>query len=132
MSGCWFEDVEVGTRFVLEERTLPAPHNPLLLLAQSMGAPFSEMVGQSSRFVHEPCPQDHLFIVLQVVALEPCPSGGVVVLRSTIHNQDRRLLLEGEQHYWLRCRPVEAELSDIVAERDWSGEQTRCDPHARH
>ena len=42
--------------------------------------------------------------MLEVVALEPGHSTGVVVLRSTLHNQRRELILEGEQKLLVKKR----------------------------
>ena len=42
--------------------------------------------------------------MLQVTALEPGRTTGVVVLRSTLHNQRRELILEGMQKLLVRKR----------------------------
>jgi acyl dehydratase len=43
---------------------------------------------------------------LQVTALEPGRTTGVLTMRSTVHNQRSQLVLEGTQRYLLRRRAV--------------------------
>jgi acyl dehydratase len=70
------------------------------------------LLDQSSRFVRPVYEGDVLQPVLQVTALSPNTSTGVIGLRSTVHNQRRELVLEGTQRWLLRKQP----------ERDWPAE----------
>ncbi len=42
--------------------------------------------------------------MLEITGLKPQKSTGVVTIRSTVHNQDGELVLEGEQKFLLRKR----------------------------
>ena len=61
---------------------------------------------QSSRFVAPVYAGDTLYSALQITALEPCRTTGVLTMRSTVHNQRSQLVLEGTQRYLLRRRPA--------------------------
>jgi acyl dehydratase len=43
--------------------------------------------------------------MLTITELRPGRTTGVVVMRVTIHNQTRELVMEGEHRYLLRRRP---------------------------
>ncbi len=60
---------------------------------------------QSSRFLKPVYAGDTLYPMLAISALEPGRTTGVVVLRVTIHNQDKELVMEGEHRYLLRKKP---------------------------
>ena len=59
---------------------------------------------QSSRFLKPVYAGDTLYPALEIVELRPQRTTGVVRVRSTVHNQKRELVLEGEQVYLLRRR----------------------------
>lgn len=59
---------------------------------------------QSSKFLKPVYSGDTLFPRLEVVELSPQRTTGVLTLRSTIHNQDDQLVMEGSQRYLLRRR----------------------------
>jgi len=61
---------------------------------------------QSSRFLHPVHLGDTLYPCLEVDELTPNRSTGVVGLRSTVHNQDGVLVLEGRHRYVIRRRPT--------------------------
>ena len=61
---------------------------------------------QSSRFLKPVFAGDTLYPALEVDELSPNRSTGVVGLRSTVHNQRRELVLEGQQRFLLRKRHV--------------------------
>ena len=63
---------------------------------------------QSSRFLKPVYAGDTLYPMLEITELQPQRSTGVVVVRSTIHNQDGVLVMDGEQRYLLRKRPAES------------------------
>lgn len=60
---------------------------------------------QSSRFLHPVVAGDTLYPCLEVDELSGNRTTGVVGLRSTVHNQDGVLVLEGRHRYLLRRRP---------------------------
>ena len=60
---------------------------------------------QSSRFKRPVYAGDTVYPELAVASLERQKTTGVVVLRSTVHNQHGELCLEGEQKYLLRLSP---------------------------
>jgi len=60
---------------------------------------------QSSRFLRPVYTGDTLYPMLTISALEPGRTTGVLVMRVTIHNQDKELVMEGEHRYLLRRKP---------------------------
>ena len=62
------------------------------------------MSEQSSKFLKPVYPGDTLYPMLEIVALTPQRSTGVVMLAATIHNQKDELVLSGEQKILLRKR----------------------------
>ena len=60
---------------------------------------------QSSRFLKPVYVGDTLYPMLAITRLEPGRTTGVVVMRVTIHNQDKELVMEGEHRYLLRRQP---------------------------
>jgi len=63
-------------------------------------------IEQSSIFLRPVYAGDTLYPMLEVIELVPQRTTGVLVMRSTVHNQSRELVLSGEQKYLLRKRPV--------------------------
>jgi acyl dehydratase len=61
---------------------------------------------QSSKFLKPVHAGDTIYPALEVTALTPGRSTGVVTLRSTVHNQRRELVLEGMQKFLIRKRPT--------------------------
>lgn len=61
-------------------------------------------IEQSSRFLKPVYVGDTLYPLLTVSHLKPQTTTGVLTLRSTVHNQKRELVLEGEQKYLIRRR----------------------------
>ncbi len=59
---------------------------------------------QSSRFLKPVYSGDTLYPLLEITDLEPKRTTGVVTLRATVHNQDRVLVLEGEQKFLIARR----------------------------
>jgi acyl dehydratase len=62
---------------------------------------------QSSKFLRMVVAGDTLYPALEIAELIPQRTTGVVVMRATIHNQKRELVLTGEHRYLLRKRPSE-------------------------
>jgi acyl dehydratase len=60
---------------------------------------------QSSRFLKPVYVGDTLYPMLTITALEPGRTTGVLVMRVTVHNQDKELVMEGEHRYLLRRKP---------------------------
>jgi acyl dehydratase len=60
---------------------------------------------QSSRFLEPVYAGDTIYPALEVSELRPGRTTGVVVLRSTVFNQRRELVLEGLQSFLIRHRP---------------------------
>ena len=61
---------------------------------------------QSSRFLKPVYAGDTLYPQLVITELRPGRTTGVVVMRVTIHNHARELVMEGEHRYLLRRRPA--------------------------
>jgi acyl dehydratase len=60
---------------------------------------------QSSRFLKPVYSGDTLYPALEIVELTPNRTTGVVVIRSTVHNQRSELVMDGTQRYLLRKKP---------------------------
>jgi acyl dehydratase len=63
---------------------------------------------QSSRFLAPVYVGDTLYPRLTVADLKPQNTTGVLTMASSVHNQRRKLVLEGVQKYLLRRRPAGA------------------------
>jgi acyl dehydratase len=74
------------------------------MLPHYFGDALIAFIEQSSKFLKPLYAGDTVYPMLEVVALEPGHSTGVVVLRSTLHNQRRELILEGEQKLLVKKR----------------------------
>ena len=59
---------------------------------------------QSSKFLKPVYNGDTLYPMLETTELKANRSTGVVTMRSTIHNQDSELVLEGEQKFLIKKR----------------------------
>jgi len=60
---------------------------------------------QSSRFLKPVYAGDTVYPILTITRLEPGRTTGVVVMRVTIHNQNKELVMDGEHRYLLRRTP---------------------------
>ena len=60
---------------------------------------------QSSRFLAPVYSGDTLYPSLEVVALSPNTTTGVVAMKSTVHNQKSELVMDGTQRYLVRKKP---------------------------
>ena len=63
-------------------------------------------IEQSSKFLRPVYAGDTLYPLLELVEAVSQRTTGVLVMRSTIHNQSHELVLSGEQKYLLHKRPV--------------------------
>lgn len=61
-------------------------------------------IDQSSRFLRPVYSGDTVYPALEIVALVPNRTTGVVAMNSTVHNQRAELVMEGTQRYLLRRR----------------------------
>ena len=68
-------------------------------------------IEQSSRFLGMVFGGDTLYAMLEVAELTPNRTTGVLVLKSTVHHQHGKLVMDGLQKYLLRKRPVAAAAS---------------------
>jgi acyl dehydratase len=61
-------------------------------------------IEQSSRFLKPVYNGDTVYPLLEISELKPQRNTGVVTLRSTVHNQNGELVMDGEQKFLLRKR----------------------------
>jgi hypothetical protein len=73
--------------------------------AHQIGDSLIAFVEQSSKFLKPVYAGDTLYPMLEIAALTPQRSTGVVTLKATVHNQNGELVLIGEQKILLRKRP---------------------------
>ena len=74
--------------------------------AHQIGDSLIAFVEQSSKFLKPVYAGDTLYPMLEIAALTPQRSTGVVTLKATVHNQNGKLVLTGEQKILLRKRPA--------------------------
>ncbi|MEQ8816116.1 MAG: MaoC family dehydratase [Thalassobaculum sp.] len=60
---------------------------------------------QSSKFLGPVVAGDTLYPALEIAALTPQRTTGVIAMSATIHNQRRELVMTGEHRYLVRKRP---------------------------
>jgi acyl dehydratase len=75
--------------------------------ARTVGDALIAFVEQSSKFLRPVYAGDTLYPILEIAALTPQRTTGVVTLAATIHNHDGELVLTGEQKILLRKRNPE-------------------------
>jgi acyl dehydratase len=75
--------------------------------ALAIGDALIAFIEQSSKFLKPVYPGDTLYPMLEIVALTPQRSTGVVTLAAIVHNQRGELVLSGEQKILLRRREKE-------------------------
>jgi acyl dehydratase len=75
--------------------------------ALAIGDALIAFTEQSSKFLKPVYPGDTLYPMLEIAALTPQNSTGVVTLAATVHNQKGELVLSGEQKILLRKRERE-------------------------
>ena len=61
---------------------------------------------QSSRFLKPVYSDDTVYPMLEIIRVEARTTTGVIELRSTVHNQNKQLVMEGQQKLLLRRRPA--------------------------
>ena len=72
-------------------------------------------IEQSSRFLGKVFVGDTLYATLQVDSLAPNRSTGVLVLKSTVHNQRGELVMDGLQKYLLLKRTADVPAASVPA-----------------
>src|SRR5215469_13908002 len=72
--------------------------------ALAIGDALIAFTEQSAKFLKPVYPGDTLYPMLEIAALTPQRSTGVVTLSTTVHNQRDELVLSGEQKILLRKR----------------------------
>ena len=78
------------------------------LFPHLLGDGLIAFIEQSSRFLKPVYCGDTVYPRLEIAALEPGRRTGVVVLRSTVHNERDELVMEGEQRMLVKKRhPVD-------------------------
>ena len=75
------------------------------ILPHVVGDALIAFIEQSSRFLKPVYSGDTVYPLLEIVGLEPGRTTGVLRLRSTVHNQRKELVMEGEQKLLIRKRP---------------------------
>lgn len=71
-----------------------------------LGGTIIAFVEQTSRFLKPMFRGDTVYPAIRITELIPQRTTGVLVLASTIHNQRKELIMEGEQRYLVRRRPA--------------------------
>ncbi len=72
--------------------------------AHAIGDALLGFIEQSSKFLKQVYAGDTLYPVLEIAALTPQRTTGIVSVAVTMHNQKGELVLTGEQKYLLRKR----------------------------
>lgn len=76
-----------------------------------VGEALVAFVSQSSRFLKPVYAGDTLYPMLEIIALQPQRTTGLVTVEATVHNQRGELVLQGEQHYVIRRRRAAGEAA---------------------
>ena len=106
----YFEDLAVGERFYIPSRTMTEAHFAAFQTLSADNHPihydveYCRETEQSSKFLKPVYPGDTLYPKLEIAALTPQRSTGVVTLATTVHNQKGELVLCGEQKILPRKR----------------------------
>ena len=61
---------------------------------------------QSSRFLRPVFSGDTLYPALEITALQPNRTTGVLAMAVSVHNQKSELVMDGTQRYLLRRKPA--------------------------
>lgn len=78
------------------------------LLPHLLGPALVAFIEQSSKFLGPVYAGDTVYPALTITELKSQRTTGVMILRSTVHNQNRDLVLEGEQKLLVRKRTASA------------------------
>ena len=151
----YFEDLQIGQRFLIPSRTLgdasfaafqlasgdnhpihydveycrARGHPQLLahglqvaiqtapgagLLPHVLGDSLIALLEQSSKFLKPVYCGDTVYPASEIIELSPGNNTGVITLRSTVHNQHRELVMEGQQKMLVRKKfPNEAKEAEL-------------------
>jgi acyl dehydratase len=69
------------------------------------------LVEQSSKFLKPVYRGDTVYPSLEIIELIPGKTTGVIRLKTTVHNQEGELVMEGEQKMLVRKRPLDQSAS---------------------
>ena len=86
-------------------QTAPGAGNLPHVIGDAMVA----FIEQSSRFLRPVYSGDTVYPMLEIAELQAGKTTGVMVLRSTVHNQKGELVMEGEQRLLVRRRNADGE-----------------------
>ncbi len=75
------------------------------MLPHVLGENLIGLIEQSSKFLKPVYCGDTVYPALEIIELTPQNTTGVVTVRSTVHNQHRELVMEGQQKLLVRKRP---------------------------
>lgn len=142
----YFEDLQIGQRFVIPSRTIGEANFAAFQLASGDNHPIhydveycrakghphmlahgfqvaiqtapgagmlphileDSLIGlieQSSKFLKPVYCGDTVYPALEITELSPNKTTGLITLRSSVHNQHRELVMEGQQKMLVRKRP---------------------------
>ena len=91
--------------FQVAWQTAPGAGNLPHVIGDAMVA----FIEQSSRFLRPVYSGDTVYPMLEIAELQAGKTTGVMVLRSTVHNQKGELVMEGEQKLLVRRRYADGE-----------------------
>jgi acyl dehydratase len=74
------------------------------MLPHILGDSLIGLVEQSSKFLKPVYCGDTVYPSLEIIKLESNSSTGVITLKSTVHNQHKQLVMEGEQKMLVKKR----------------------------
>ena len=63
------------------------------------------LIEHSAKFLKPVYRGDTIYPTLEIVDLIPRKTTGIIILRTTVHNQHRQIVLEGEQKMLVKKRP---------------------------
>ena len=76
------------------------------MLPHVLGDSLIALIEHSAKFLKPVYRGDTIYPALEIIDLAPNNTTGVITLRTTIHNQRRELVLEGEQKMLVKKRPA--------------------------
>ena len=76
------------------------------MLPHVLGDSLIALIEHSAKFLKPVYRGDTIYPALKIIDLAPNNTTGVITLRTTIHNQRRELVLEGEQKMLVKKRPA--------------------------
>ena len=74
------------------------------MLPHVLGESLIGLLEQSSKFLKPVYCGDTVYPALEIIELKPGTTTGVIILRSTVYNQNGELVMEGEQKMLVKRR----------------------------